>query len=285
MLFERAAIIGIGQIGGSMGLAMKRRALADRVTGVARTQATLDQALAVGAADAVTRDPAQAVADADLVYLASPVRAMPAILELIAPHLPDGCLVTDGGSTKRDVLDAAGVLPESVNFVAGHPMAGTEKCGPAAASPDLFAGTVYLLTPTAATDASALARMRELVTGIGACPVEMDPHEHDRTMAAISHLPHLLAAALCNTVTDLPDLSRFAGGGFRDSTRIAGGEPGMWRDILLSNADEVGAALARLREGLEDWETALAQADGDTLMELLARAREVRQGVKNPCDG
>ena len=281
MLFERAAIIGVGLIGGSMGLAVRRRGLVGRVTGVARTQATLDRALAVGAADDVTTDAAEAVADADFVYLATPVRSMPAIMERIAPHLPDGCLVTDGGSTKREVLDAASALPAGVDFVGGHPLAGSEQSGPSAASSDLFAGTVYFLTPVATTDASALARMRELVAGIGAQAIEVDPHGHDRMLAGTSHLPHLVAAALCNAVAQLPDLSQFAGGGFRDATRIAAGQPEMWRDILLSNADEVSASLAHLREGLEGWEAALARADGDALMELLERARAVREGLED----
>ena len=285
MLFERAAIIGTGLIGGSMGLAVGRRGLVGRVTGVARTQATLDRALAVGAADDVTTDPVEAVADADLVYLATPVGSVPAILETIAPHLPDGCLVTDGGSTKREIVDAASVLPAGVDFVGGHPLAGSEQSGPSAASADLFAGTVYFLTPVAATDASALARMRELVEGIGARPVEVDPREHDRMLAGTSHLPHLVAAALCNAVAQLPELSQFAGAGFRDATRIAASPPEMWRDILLSNADEVGASLADLREGLECWEAALAQGDGDALTELLERARQVRERMGELCDG
>lgn len=284
MLFERVAIIGTGLIGGSIGLAIKQRGLVGRVTGVARTQATLDRALVVGAADDVTRDPAEAVADADLVYLATPVDAMTAIFESIAPHLPDGCLVTDGGSTKRQVLEAASVLPPGVDFVGGHPLAGSEQSGPSAASSELFAGTCYFLTPVATTDASALARMRELVEGIGARPVEIDPVGHDRMLASTSHLPHLVAAALCNAVAQLPDLSQFAGTGFRDATRIAAGQPEMWRDILLSNADEVGASLASLRERLRGWEAALAQADGDALMELLDRARKVRERMVEPCD-
>ncbi len=280
MLFERAAVIGIGLIGGSLALATKRQGLVGHVVGVARRENTLLDALRVGAADTVTNDPAQAVRDADLVYLATPVRAIPPLLAAIAPHLPAGCLVTDGGSTKRAIVQAAGALPASVTFIGGHPMTGSELSGPGAADRHLFEGSNYFLTPTDETPADDLARLIGLVEGIGARPTLVDAATHDRVLAATSHLPHLVAAALCNALVSEDKPERFAGPGLRDTTRIAGGPANVWRDILLENAEDVREAMARLREVLDSYDAALADADGDALVELLERARDTREGLE-----
>lgn len=283
MLFERAAVIGIGLIGGSFALATRRRGLVREVIGVARRRETLDAAMAVGAVDEVTTDPIAAVAAADLIYLATPVRAIPALLETIGPHLREGCVVTDGGSTKRRIVEAGDRLPARAGFVGGHPMAGSEQSGPGAARDDLFEGTVYFLTPTEATPAGVVACMTELVEALGARPVLLDAARHDRLLAATSHLPHLAAAALCGAVAGVPELEVYAGSGLRDTTRVAGGPAEVWRDILLSNADQVLAALDGLSGALDEYRAALSAGDGARLTELLAAAREVRERMTAPC--
>ena len=285
MLFQRAAVIGIGLIGGSFALAARQRGLVGHVTGVARTRTTLDAALRLGAADDATSDAVAAVAGADLVYLATPVRAIPPLLQTLAPALTDGCLVTDAGSTKREVVRAAAELPGGVHFIGGHPLAGSEQSGVAAARADLFEGASYFITPGPEADEAAVRRLSRLVEGIGACPVVIEPELHDHLLAATSHLPHVVAAAVCAALADTPNLSRFAGSGVRDTTRIAAGPADVWRDILLSNADEVRAALARLMQSLAEYDVALAQADGDRLVELLELARGVRGRMDRPCDG
>lgn len=278
MLFERCAVIGIGMIGGSFALAAKREGLVDTVVGMARTESTLRQARDLSAADETTSDAAAAVEGADLVYLAAPVGAIPALLRTIANTVPEGCLVTDAGSTKREIVAAAADLPAHCAFIGGHPMAGSEQAGIGAADPDLFRGCSYFLTPDTQTNADALALLRRLVEGIGAEPIIIDRDEHDRVMAATSHLPHMLAAALCATLAEFEgDLPRFSGPGLRDSTRVALGPEDLWRDILLSNADNVTARLGELRRMLDEFEGALEAGDGDGLAALLEGARRLRE--------
>lgn len=278
MLFERCAVIGIGMIGGSFALAAKREGLVGTVVGVARTESTLRQARDLSAADETTSDAAAAVEGADLVYLAAPVGAIPTLLRTIANTVPEGCLVTDAGSTKREIVAAAADLPAHCAFIGGHPMAGSEQAGIGAADPDLFRGCSYFLTPDAQTNADALALLRRLVEGLGAEPMIIDRDEHDRVMAATSHLPHVLAAALCATLAEFDGaLARLSGPGLRDSTRVALGPEDLWRDILLSNADNVTARLAELRRMLDEFEGALQAGDGDKLVALLRAARRLRE--------
>ncbi len=278
MLFERCAVIGIGMIGGSFALAAKREGLVGTVVDMARTESTLRQARDLSAADETTSDAAAAVEGADLVYLAAPVGAIPTLLRTIANTVPEGCLVTDAGSTKREIVAAAADLPAHCAFIGGHPMAGSEQAGIGAADPDLFRGCSYFLTPDAQTNADALALLRRLVEGLGAEPIIIDADEHDRVMAATSHLPHMLAAALCATLADFEgNLARVSGPGLRDSTRVALGPEDLWRDILLSNADNVTARLAELRRMLDEFEGALRAGDGDKLVALLRAARRLRE--------
>lgn len=278
MLFERAAVIGIGMIGGSFALAARERGLVGTVVGVARTERTLSQARSLGAADETTTDPVVAVSGADLVYLAAPVGVIPALLCAIAPAVAEGCLLTDAGSTKREIMAAAAHLPPHCTFVGGHPLAGSEQAGIAAARPGLFRGCSYFLTPDPQANPDALGLLRRLVEGLGGRSVLIDADAHDRLMAATSHLPHMIAAALCATLADLEgDLARLAGPGLRDTTRIALGSPELWRDILLSNADNLQTALEELRRALDQFQSALEAGEGDALSALLQRARAVRQ--------
>ncbi|HEY3397308.1 MAG TPA: prephenate dehydrogenase/arogenate dehydrogenase family protein [Armatimonadota bacterium] len=277
MAFNRVAIIGIGLIGGSFALAARRAGWAREIIGVARSAETRRLALAAGVADEVTADPAAAVRGADLVYLATPVDTIVSLLGSLGPHLAPGALVTDAGSAKAGIVAAAAALPPSVRFVGGHPMAGSEQAGLAWASPDLFAGAHYFLTPTAATDPAALAQLQELVPALGAVPVLVDPAEHDRRVALTSHLPHLLAWALCRAASegDSPErLAPFTAGAWRDTTRIAASSPELWAEILLANRKAVQEAAGRWEQCLDELLTALEAGDREALVAALAEARE-----------
>lgn len=277
-MFERAAIIGIGLIGGSFALAGREAGVLGEVVGVARSERTLLEAVHVGAADSSTADATEAVRGADLVYIATPVAAIARVLRQIAPALEPGCIVTDAGSTKRGVMEAARALPDSVSFVGGHPMAGSEQAGVSAARPHLFHGRTYLLTPSAGAH-EALERMRAVVYAIGARPVVVDAQTHDRLLARTSHLPHVVAAALCSALGETCDEPDFIGDGLRDTTRIAAGPAEVWREILLTNADEVVAALAEFSREIDRYRSALEDGDEDALTALLDDGRRRREGM------
>ncbi len=301
MIYQRAAVIGIGLIGGSFALAAKHAGVIETVIAVARSADTRAAALEVGAADEVTADPAAAVRGANLVYLAVPVRATRRIFEQIRDDLAPGTLVTDAGSTKREVMQAAAeLLPAHVTFIGGHPMAGSEQSGVRAARADLFEGAAYYLTPGGQTQVGApfdklragqvplpqqdepeLGRLHELVRALGARPVVTTAEYHDRLMAATSHLPHLVAAALARTVHHLAsgqeEVGNFLGTGFADTTRLAEGSPEVWRDILLSNPDNVAVALEEMIEQLQQFAAALGEMRAETFDELLADARRARR--------
>ncbi len=278
MLYERVAIIGMGHIGASFALAGKAAGLLGHVVGVARSPETLATAIDIGAADATTHEATEAVGDADLVYLAVPVRAMRPVLAQIAAHLTAECLVTDAGSTKVGICEAAArALGDEVAFIGGHPMAGSEKHGPASASAELFEGTTYLLCPGRAGEAE-LARLQRVVCGIGARPLIVEPERHDQILALSSHLAHISSAALCLAVggAEPDELVRFAAGGLRDTTRIAASDVEMWRDILAENAENVLPAARQLRDVTGDFITAIEREDWDKVARLLAEAKAFR---------
>jgi prephenate dehydrogenase len=274
-------------MGGSLARAVREAALPWRVRGVARDPATRAAALAAGAVDEAFAAPAEAAAGADLVVLALPVLAVPAAARALAPHLAAGTVVTDVGSTKAALVRAVeAVLPPGVPFVGGHPIAGTEESGFTASFAGLCRGARCLLTPGATSTPAAVALVRGLWTAVGMRVEEMDPAAHDRILAMISHLPHVVAYALVNAAAaaerSAPGLLGYTGGGFRDFTRIAASHPAMWRDICLDNRDEVLAAIdlflgetARLRE-------LIAAADAEGLEAAFAAARVVRRSLAPP---
>ena len=272
--FARAAIIGVGLIGGSLGMAMRRRGLAREVVGVARVPDTLGTARARGAIDRGTTDPVEGIAGADLVVLAAPPALIVPLAREILPHLAAGAIVTDVASVKgpivRDVessLDPEG----SVAFVGGHPMAGNESRGVGAASADLFEGSGYLLTRTAATAEPALDRLAALARALGARPMILDPDAHDRAVARVSHLPYLVAAALVGAAEGE---TAAAGPSFLGATRVAGSPVPMWAQICRLNRREILDALRAFRERVDGLERALAGgADLEALLEDARRAR------------
>ncbi len=281
-LFKRVAIIGVGLIGGSLGLAIKRKELAGEVAGIGRNRSALAQAVECGAIDTMSVKP-EFVGGADLVVIATPVGATAAVLKTVAAHISPGTLLTDVGSTKTCVLaEVKKVLPEHSIFIGGHPMAGSERAGINGADPYLFENAFYIITPGEDAPEEKINLIKALVEGIGAKPVIMPPEKHDLSVAAVSHLPHIVAASLVNFLYNLPEgeqISPLAAGGFRDTTRIAAGDPEMWRDIFLTNGEAVLKMLGEYRTMLEKFTTAISDCDGDEIYRLLERARELKMGM------
>ncbi len=285
MRIGKLVVVGVGLIGGSCALALKARGVVAQVVGVGRTRSNLDEAAGRGIVDrAVTLDRAwtRELQDADIVLVAAPVAQHAALFAAIAPAIGPQTIVTDAGSTKQDVVAAAqatfgAALPR---FVPGHPIAGTENSGAAAAFPALYEGRTVILTPLATTDADALAMVRALWEACGAQVRTLDPARHDRIYAAVSHLPHLLAFAFVDSIAQRADAGDFldlAGGGFRDFTRIAASSPEMWRDILLANRAAVALELRLYRAMLDRFEAAMQQGDAAALDALIEASRRARR--------
>lgn len=280
-MIERLAVLGVGLIGGSAALALKRAGRVRRVVGYGRGQANLEAALAQGAIDEIAASPEAAVDGADRVLLAMPVGAMAAAFARIGPHLADHVLVTDAGSTKQDVIAAAraGLGGRVGCFVPAHPIAGAEKSGAAAARADLYAGRSVILTPLAENRPADVEAVADLWRACGAQVVAMTAAEHDGVFAAVSHLPHLAAFALVDELAARPQAQTFfrhAGSGFRDFTRIAASSPEMWRDIALANRAALVAELDAYLSRLSAYRDALAAGDADTLMQSFSRASQAR---------
>ena len=277
-------------MGSSLAAALRRRDLASRVVGYDLDPDTGARAMRLGLIDATAASAAQAVQDADLVVLAAPVGAMPQLLEHIAAGLGPSALVTDLGSTKADVMAAAreALGAAFARFVPAHPIAGGERTGPEGADPDLFEGCTVVITAASETRADALARIEQLWRSCGARVARMDAAEHDRLLASVSHLPHVLAFALVAQIAGQPDAQRklsFAGPGFRDFTRIAAGSPAMWRDIALANRAAIGQELRALVSLLQRVEQALAAGDAQWLQQLFDLASRTRRRMNGGGDG
>ena len=285
-LFKRLVLVGIGLIGSSVArLAMEKRELATEIVANARTQATLDRVMQLGIADRVELDPARAVAGADCVMLCAPVGAYAALAEAIAPHLAPGCIVTDVGSTKQSVIrDVGPLIPAGVHFVPAHPVAGTEYSGPDAGFTSLFQGRWCLLTPPPGTDEAAVEKVSELWRRCGSMVESMEAGHHDRVLAIVSHLPHLIAFTICNTAEGLEDESRqevlkFSASGFRDFTRIAASDPVMWRDIFLNNREALLEMLARFMEDAQAMARAVRWGDPSFIEDSIERGRKIRRSL------
>lgn len=279
---RKLVVCGVGLIGGSFALALKAAGLVDQVVGMGRQPATLEEALRLGVIDTIGADWTTALDGADLVFLGMPVGQMPPVMAAIAPLLGPETLVTDGGSTKQDVVAAArAAFGNSLRqFIPGHPIAGAEKSGPGAAQADLYRGRRVVLTSLPENETADVARVRALWEAAGAQVSQLTAEAHDRVFAAVSHLPHLLAFALVDAFAARPDadlLFGFAAGGFRDFTRIAGSHPEMWRDISLANRhalmQEIDAYMAQLLR----IRVLLAAADGVGLEALFDSARTARE--------
>ncbi|WP_258129028.1 prephenate dehydrogenase [Achromobacter anxifer] len=275
------AVVGVGLIGGSFAAALRRAGQAGRVLGVGRNAQSLARAVELGLIDEAA-SAEEAAARADLILLATPVGGLAGALSRMRPHLRPGTVLTDAGSTKAEVVLAArAALGDQVaQFVPGHPIAGAERTGPEAADADLYRKRTVILTPLAENGASSLDLVRRAWQACGADVIDMDADAHDRVLASVSHLPHLLAAVYMEQVAeaaDAPTRLDLAGSGFRDFTRIAAGSPEMWRDIFLSNRDAMLAELADVRAVLDRAERAIADGDGAALLTLLETAARARR--------
>ncbi|WP_341648753.1 prephenate dehydrogenase [Thauera humireducens] len=280
-LVDKLVICGVGLIGGSFALGLKRAQAVGHVVGIGRRREPLERALALGVIDEIATDWAEALRDADLVLLAAPVGQMDTIMAAMAPHLRDGTVVTDAGSTKRDVVAAirrhfghclAQVVP-------AHPIAGAEKSGVEAAFADLYVKRKVVLTPLAESRGEAVEFVRAAWQACGATVVDMSPQEHDQVFAAVSHLPHLLAFGLVDDLAQRDNaelLFSHAASGFRDFTRIAGSHPEMWRDICVANRVALLAELDAYLDELSRLRAMLVAGDGPALEAVFERARRAR---------
>jgi cyclohexadieny/prephenate dehydrogenase len=285
-LFRRLALLGIGLIGSSIArIAMEKRELAAEVVANARTRATLDRVMELGIADRVELDPARAVEGADCVILCAPVGAYAALAQAIAPHLASGCVLTDVGSTKQSVIrDVGPLVPAGVHFIPAHPLAGTEYSGPDAGFTTLFQGRWCLLTPPPGADAAAVEKVAEFWRRCGSMVEAMEPAHHDRVLAIVSHLPHLIAFTICGTADALEEESRqqvlkFAASGFRDFTRIAASDPVMWRDVFLNNREALLEMLARFMEDAQAMARAVRWGDPGYIEERVKQGRRIRRSL------
>lgn len=277
-MFKRVLVVGLGLIGGSLALALSENGLAEEVTGADTNDNYLAAALEKNAVQRAVDLPA--AAGSDLVILATPPEAMKQVILRLASFLTPGTIVTDVASTKEEIVTwAESNLPSGVHFVGGHPMAGSEQNGFTGASSCLFHQACYVLTPTPHTHRAALKKVISLVQALGSIPVELSPREHDRAVAVVSHLPHLAAAALVNTFSTSPVrevAGPLAAGGFKDTTRIAAGKPGMWKEILFANRGELIGVLDEFLNILQAYKQALAKNDDHTLLEKLDEACKAR---------
>jgi prephenate dehydrogenase len=287
--FKQVTIVGVGLIGGSLGMILKRDGLADSVVGVGRRIENLKTAVELGAIDRYVSDAKDGVREADLVILATPVDTYERHVKEWGSCLKSGALVSDVGSVKGALVERAEqLLPNTVRFVGAHPIAGKEKTGVAAGSVTLFTGARCILTPTKRTDPQALQAIRAMWEAAGAVVLTMDPMLHDKVLGAVSHLPHIAAFALINALTEVQrttpelDLLAYSGGGLRDTTRIAASSPEMWRDIFIWNRDNLVAQIETYERHLQRLKQLIQAGDGPGIEQELERAKKVREQLNHP---
>jgi cyclohexadieny/prephenate dehydrogenase len=285
VLFERVALVGLGLIGSSLSHAMRRRGLARSIVGHAQSANTRDTALRLGLVSSVYATAAEAVREADLVILCTPIGAYGPIASSIAPHLRAGAIVTDVGSVKGSVArDVGPSIPAGVHFIPGHPIAGTEHSGPQSGFAELFDGRWCILTPSSGADRLAVDRLKAFWMALGSHVEIMDADHHDLVLAITSHVPHLIAYNIVNTARHLErvtdsEVIKFSAGGFRDFTRIAASDPIMWRDVFLNNKEAVLEMLGRFTEDLTALQRAIRFGEGEILHQLFTEARATRRSI------
>lgn len=288
-MIERLCIIGVGLIGGSLGLSLKSQNWCNHIVGCSRNEESLRKAVKLGVIDSYSTSPADAARDCDVVVLAVPMGSMLTIFELIAPVVSHDTVITDVGSAKSTVLEAAntafGQLPEGL--VPGHPIAGNENSGVEAAVADLYQGRRVILTPHSGSSEQAINTVMQLWEACGAEVIQMDAETHDHILAATSHLPHLLAFSLVRELANSPhhdDIFRYAAGGLRDFTRIAESDPVMWRDICLANKDAILSAIDRYRKELDRLQAAISEMDTDSMYDMFSEAHDARAHFRRLLD-
>jgi len=281
---KNITILGVGLIGGSLGLALKKYNFSGSIMGLGRRLSTLEMALKKGAVDKITLDFAEAIEPADIVVISTPVELIAPMVEKVAKYAKDGCIITDVGSVKRMPISIIeSFLPENLHFVGTHPMAGSEKSSVVAARADLFENALCILTPTEETEPKALEMIESLWRTVGANVTVMSPKEHDFLIAAASHLPHLTACLLTQTVGDIRNSAGnaldFTATGFSDTTRIASGSPEIWTGIFRQNADMLIPMIEQLMANLEAFRKILADKDEAQLEKNLKKAKRIRDST------
>lgn len=283
--FDKITLIGIGLIGSSIARAVKAKGLAKTVTISSRSQETLDRAQQLELGTDYVHDAGKAVEGADLVIVSVPVGASGKVAEEIAPHLKPGAIVTDVGSTKASVVaQMLPHIPKGVHFIPGHPLAGTEHSGPDAGFAELFQGRWCILTPVHGTDKDAKRKLAAFWEALGSKVDEMDTEHHDKVLAIVSHLPHIIAYNIVGTADDLETVTeseviKYSASGFRDFTRLAASDPTMWRDVCLHNKDAILEMLSRFSEDLAYLQRAIRWGDGEKLFDLFTRTRAIRRSI------
>jgi len=282
--FSKIAVIGIGLIGASIALAVKHRGIQSKLAVYDSDDDVRHIAQKRGIGDDICADIASCIVDADLVILAVPVGAMRDVMAEMTGHLKHGAIITDTGSTKRSVIrDIRPLVPQGCYLIAGHPLAGTEFSGPEAGFPSLFEGRYWLIIPGDAPD-DKVSALDDFLSSLGAMIEQMDVDYHDRVLALTSHLPHLIAYTIVGTAVDLEqdlknDVIRFSASGFRDFTRIAASDPVMWRDVFLNNDEAILEMLQRFNEDLSYLQRAIRWKEGDKLLNLFSRTRDIRRSI------
>ena len=283
-LFDRLCLLGVGLIGSSIARVAKQRGdIARTIVAHAKTPRTLDRVRELGIADVMETDPAKAVQGADCVIFCVPVGAYADLMTKVAPHLKPGAIITDVGSTKSSVVrDLGPLVPQGVHLVPAHPMAGTEYSGPDAGFATLFEGRYCMLTPLPGSDPEAVEAVKEFWRRCGSMVETLDPATHDKIVAIVSHLPHLIAFTICSTADDLAEetkeaVLKFAAGGFRDFTRIAASDPTMWRDVFLNNREALLEMLARFTEDAQALGRAVRWGQAEYIEDRITRGRKIRQ--------
>ena len=284
-MFEKIALIGIGLIGSSIAHGVRRSNLASHIAISTRSLQTLERAEELGLGDSYSTNAGEVVEGADLVIICAPVGAFEAIGKTIAPHLKEGAIVSDVGSVKEHVIKALEPhLPKHVEFIPGHPIAGTENSGPESGFAELFDGRWCVLTPHQTASQVAVEKLKSFWVGLGSDVEIMDAKHHDMVLAITSHVPHLIAYNIVGTADHLESVTKsevikFSAGGFRDFTRIAASDPEMWRDVFLTNREAVMEMLGRFSEDLSMLQRAVRFGDGEMLEELFTRTRNIRRSI------
>lgn len=284
-IYDTICLIGLGLIGSSIGHAVKRGGLAKHISGYARSEETRQIAKKIGFVDSIHDSAASAAQGADLIIICAPVGAMESITKEIAPVLKTGATVTDVGSVKQAVIAAIEPhLPDNVNFVPAHPIAGSEKSGPESGFAELFQDRWCILTPVESASIESVELLEKFWKALGSSVEVMSAKHHDSVLAITSHLPHLIAYSIVSTASDLEDVTqseviKFSAGGFRDFTRIAASDPTMWRDVFLTNKEAVLEMLGRFSEDLSALQRSIRWSDGDALFDLFTRSKETRNNI------
>ncbi|MEW6614278.1 MAG: prephenate dehydrogenase/arogenate dehydrogenase family protein [Thermodesulfobacteriota bacterium] len=286
-LFEKVAIVGLGLIGGSLANAARGENLFKKVVGIGRNEKNLEKGIDLGVIDSYTTNTAEGVSDADLVVVATPPGAIVEIIKKVVLYIPDGCIITDVGSIKEEIVKGVERLitdNDKIYFVGGHPIAGTENSGIEAIDPYLFIGHKCVLTPTPKTNRVAFEKIKTMWEKVGCKVISMDMTKHDNIFAIVSHLPHVVAFSLINAIINIKylkeDILSYSAGGLKDFTRIAASHPIMWKDIFLMNKENVLNGITHFQSSLEEIKKAIAEGDSEKLVSEFQRSREVRRSIK-----